>query len=223
MTIVLACSRLWRADMAGSLSQRLGRSVLLVTSPDHLAAALVRSPDGPTFFPHWSHRIPPAIFERHECVVFHMTDVPFGRGGSPLQNLIARGIYETKISALRCTADLDAGPVYLKRSLSLEGAAEEIYIRAAAIIEDMIVEIVDRKPQPEPQSGEPVTFKRRKPEDGNVAQLGSLQELFDWIRMLDAQDYPPAFLEVGRFRMEFRRAARRVDRVEADVIIRMKD
>jgi len=28
-----------------------------------------------------------------------MTDLPFGRGGSPFQNLIARGIYDTKIIA----------------------------------------------------------------------------------------------------------------------------
>ncbi len=27
---------------------------------------------------------------KFECVCFHMTDVPYGRGGSPLQNLIIR-------------------------------------------------------------------------------------------------------------------------------------
>ena len=56
-----------------------------------------------------------------------MTDLPFGRGGSPLQNLITRGISKTKISALRCNEEIDAGPIYLKRPLSLHGSAEEIY------------------------------------------------------------------------------------------------
>src|SRR4051812_7642954 len=37
------------------------------------------------FFPHWSFVVPKAVLEAHECVCFHMTDVPFGRGGSPLQ------------------------------------------------------------------------------------------------------------------------------------------
>jgi len=37
-----------------------------------------------------------------------MTDVPYGRGGSPLQNLIVRGHTETKLTALRCVRDLDA-------------------------------------------------------------------------------------------------------------------
>jgi methionyl-tRNA formyltransferase len=64
------------------------------------------------FFAHWSWKIPRAVYEAHECVIFHMTDVPFGRGGSPLQNLISRGIYETKLSALRCVEEMDAGPVY---------------------------------------------------------------------------------------------------------------
>ena len=46
-----------------------------------------------------------------------MTDLPYGRGGSPLQNLIARGFLETKISAILVEKQLDAGPVYLKMEL----------------------------------------------------------------------------------------------------------
>src|SRR2546427_4886313 len=41
------------------------------------------------FFPHWSWPIPEEIHSQFECVIFHMTDLPYGRGGSPLQNLIA--------------------------------------------------------------------------------------------------------------------------------------
>jgi methionyl-tRNA formyltransferase len=44
-----------------------------------------------------------------------MTDLPFGRGGSPLQNLISRKIYNTKLSAIRVVKELDAGPVFLKK------------------------------------------------------------------------------------------------------------
>ena len=56
-----------------------------------------------------------------------MTDLPYGRGGSPLQNLIIRGHKKTKISALRMVNELDAGPIYFKRSLSLNGNAQKIY------------------------------------------------------------------------------------------------
>ncbi|MDD2620321.1 MAG: hypothetical protein PHC92_06605 [Syntrophomonadaceae bacterium] len=83
-----------------------------------------------------------------------MTDLPFGKGGSPLQNLIARGIHETQISAFRCEKELDAGPIYCKRPLSLYGTAEEIYARTAVIVEDMIKWIIKNCPDPIPQQGE---------------------------------------------------------------------
>ena len=71
-----------------------------------------------------------------------MTDLPYGRGGTPLQNLIIRGHSETMISAIRCEKKIDAGPVYLKKKLSLDGTAEKIYLRAYKIIEKMIFEII---------------------------------------------------------------------------------
>ena len=43
-----------------------------------------------------------------------MTDLPYGRGGSPLQNLIANKIYDTKISAIRAEGGIDTGRIYLK-------------------------------------------------------------------------------------------------------------
>src|SRR3972149_5900803 len=85
------------------------------------------------FFVHWSSIVPPSITDAYECVNFHLTDLPYGRGGSPLQNLIAAGKRETVITAHRMTQEVDAGPVYAKRAMSLEGSAEEIYLRAARI------------------------------------------------------------------------------------------
>ena len=52
------------------------------------------------FFLHWSWKVPDELINSYECVCFHMTDVPYGRGGSPLQNLIIRGHQETKLTAL---------------------------------------------------------------------------------------------------------------------------
>ena len=59
------------------------------------------------FIPHWSYIIPAEIFNKFECIVFHMTDLPYGRGGSPLQNLIVRGHKDTKISALKVVENLE--------------------------------------------------------------------------------------------------------------------
>jgi len=175
------------------------------------------------FLPHWSWIIPAEIWNQYECIVFHMTDLPFGRGGSPLQNLIVRGVTETKISALRCEAELDAGPIYMKSPLSLLGTAEEIFIRASNCIADMINEIIITHPNPTPQTGEPIYFKRRLPQDSNISEVTSLETLFDYIRMLDAEGYPNAFIEINNFRLEFSRASLKTDKILADVRITRRD
>ena len=175
------------------------------------------------FIPHWSYIIPFSIFERYECIVFHMTDLPYGRGGSPLQNLIVRGLTATKLSALRVEVGLDTGPVYLKMDLSLSGTAEEIFVRVNKLVGKMIVEIIQNNLQPVPQEGDPVVFKRRKPEQSDMSGLEKLEEIFDYIRMLDADGYPHAYIEKGEFRYEFTRASIKADgSIVADVKITKK-
>jgi len=171
------------------------------------------------FFLHWSWKVPDEVVERFECVCFHMTDVPFGRGGSPLQNLILRGHRETRLTALRMSKEFDAGPVYGKEPLSLEGGAEEIYLRAGRLSAKMIQHIIQHEPKPQPQRGTPVNFKRRRPEESEVGKLASLEELHDFIRMLDAEGYPRAFLDHAGFRFEFSRPALYDGRIVADVKI----
>lgn len=159
------------------------------------------------FIPHWSHLIPESIFENFECVIFHMTDLPFGRGGSPLQNLITLGFTETKISAIRAEAGLDTGGIYLKKNLSLLGTAEEIFLRASDTIAIMIKEILEKEIISEPQIGVPTNFKRRTPKEGDISKLSDIVDVYNYIRMLDANDYPQAYLELDHFRLEFSRAS----------------
>jgi methionyl-tRNA formyltransferase len=171
------------------------------------------------FFLHWSWKVPSDIINNYECVCFHMADVPYGRGGSPLQNLIIRGHRHTKLTALRMTEEIDAGPVYLKEDLCLQGNAEEIYIRATYLAAKMIRRIIEKQPQPQFQTGEVTIFKRRNPEESRIPELPDLQSLYDFIRMLDAEGYPRAFLEYAGFRYEFSRAALYDGRIIADVKI----
>jgi methionyl-tRNA formyltransferase len=169
------------------------------------------------FFLHWSWLVPDAITDRWECVCFHMTDVPFGRGGSPLQNLIQRGLTETRLTALRMSGELDAGPVYAKVPLALDGSAEEIYLRASRASLALARDLADREPEPVPQEGEVVTFERRRPEQSLLPANASLAALYDFIRMLDADGYPRAFLRHGPLRLEFANARQEVGRLVADI------
>ncbi len=176
------------------------------------------------FFVHWSWIIPREIFEKYECILFHMTDLPYGRGGSPMQNLIIRGIYDTKISALRVVQELDAGDIYLKKPLNLEqGTAEKIFTKASDIIYNMINEILTKDLKPKPQVGEIVKFTRRNPEDSNLKGLNNLKRIYDYIRMLDGEGYPPAYLEINDIKYEFFKPTLKNNELEAKVIIKKKE
>lgn len=175
------------------------------------------------FVPHWSYVIPAKIFNQFECIVFHMTDLPFGRGGSPLQNLIKKGYTETMMTAIRVEQGIDTGKVYMKRKLMLHGSATEIFLRAAAIIERMISEIISTKIEPVEQQGEPVIFKRRTPDESNIGSLKDIHALYDHIRMLDCEGYPVAYLENEHFRFEFFRVSFKDGQtLQADVRILQK-
>jgi len=158
------------------------------------------------FFPHWSWIVPEEILNEFECVCFHMTDVPYGRGGSPLQNLIARGHKGTKLTALRMEKGLDTGPVYMKKPLSLKGDAQDIFERIGAMVYDMMDVIVAKEPMPMPQRGKAVIFKRRTPKMSQLPKKAEAEKIYDHIRMLDAETYPHAFIWHGDFILTFRDA-----------------
>ncbi|MCM8774882.1 MAG: methionyl-tRNA formyltransferase [Candidatus Omnitrophica bacterium] len=223
MRYVIAASKIWKPGMIGELRKLSRGEFILLTKRKQLTAPRLKAlRPRYIFFPHWSFFIPPEVYTEFECVIFHMTDVPFGRGGTPLQNLITRGIRKTKISAIRATGKIDAGDVYLKRNLSLKGTAQQIYERATRIILQMILEIIRNNPKPLPQKGKAVWFRRRIPAESNIQNLKTLKSVYDFIRMLDAEGYPHAFLESRHLRFEFTRAILKKNQVESKVTITLK-
>lgn len=214
---VLGASKPWVLEAFMAVRPTLAGRWSIVSTSDDLNAVIADRRPRYIFFPHWSERVPEALTDEFECVCFHMTDLPFGRGGSPLQNLIAGGHEQTVLTALRMTQTVDAGPIYAKRPLSLDGSAAKIFKRAAPIVCELIAEITLQEPKPEPQTGMPSTFKRRTPDQSCLPIGKDERELYDHIRMLDAPGYPKAFLQHGDWRLEFDQAKQEVDEVEARV------
>ena len=223
-TYIVSTIKPWNVDAFNRRTPDLSGRWILVDAAEEMTGQLI-SDVRPryVFFPHWSWRVPEEVLEEAECICFHMTDVPYGRGGSPLQNLVVRGHRETKLTALRMSPDLDAGPVYLKRQLSLKGRAQDIYERAADLIYDMIAEIVESEPEPVPQKGGVTKFRRRTPDQSLLPSTESLDALYDHIRMLDAETYPKAFLDHREFRLEFSHAEMSGDELKARVVIRRRN
>ncbi|HLP56507.1 MAG TPA: formyltransferase family protein [Fluviicola sp.] len=207
-TYILLSEKKVHRQLLSDLKNRFpGSSWMLIAGKDdfNLADLEQINPDK-IFIPHWSYLIPEEIYSRFECIVFHMTDLPYGRGGSPLQNLIVRGYSSTKISAIRVEEGIDTGPVYLKAPLDLSGTAAEILDRASEVIGHMIGSILLENPVPQVQEGEIVLFKRRGPKDGDLATLESVEQVYDYIRMLDGEGYPNAFIETETLKFDFSNA-----------------
>lgn len=220
MRYVVAAIHPWNREVFDRRISTLPGEWIFIGSKDELTVERLASIDPRfIFFLHWSWLIPHAIVESYECVNFHMTDVPYGRGGSPLQNLILNGHKSTKMSAIRMVDELDAGPVYLKCDLDLSGKASEIYERASRVAASMIEEIVRNPPEPVPQSGEATEFRRRTPAQSRLPETSDLAELYDFIRMLDAPGYPRAFAAHGGVNIEFSDARLQDDALTAHVEI----
>jgi len=203
---IVASCKPWNKPGFNLLKSEIEADWHWVNTQDQLLQVLHTCTPRYIFFLHWNWLVPDEIWKNHECVCFHMTDVPYGRGGSPLQNMILAGHKTTKLTALRMVDDMDAGPVYTKKALSLDGRAESIYKRAGELSFDIIRWMLVNEPTPVAQQGEVVSFKRRKPAQSILPAKGDLETVYDHIRMLDAPSYPLAFIEHGELRLEFSNA-----------------
>lgn len=224
-TCVILSEQTWNKDIVSNLSKiKKNINWILIDKREKFNLEYLGAIKADVIFiPHWSYIIPNDIFEKYECIVFHMTDLPFGRGGSPLQNLITRGIYSTKISALKVDKGIDTGDIYLKKDLQLNGTATEIFKRANHIIQKMIISILQNKIKPVSQKGKVTMFKRRKPQQSNIIELETLQKVYDYIRMLDADGYPKAYIENEFLKFEFNEASfTNKNEIIATVKIKMK-
>ena len=201
---IIASSKPWHIKECRSQNRLNTNEFFWVKNTEELDKALICHSDVRyIFFLHWNSVVPERISRQYECVCFHMTDVPYGRGGSPLQNLIIRGHMSSQLTALRMVNEIDAGPVYAKLPLTLDGRAVDIYKRAGLLSYQLIEWIISEEPKPAPQEGTVTNFKRRTPDQSRVPMRGEVLDLYNFIRMLDAPTYPHAFMEYGDYRLEF--------------------
>jgi len=158
------------------------------------------------FFPHWNWVVDREIHEQFECIVFHTAPLPYGRGGSPIQNLILEGVKDSPVCAIKMKDKLDEGPIYASSNISLAGNLKSIFLRINEAINDLMTYIISENPNPVAQLGEPHVFKRLTISDNEILAGLELEEIFDRIRMVDHPDYPNAFIMYGDIKIELSNA-----------------
>ena len=217
---IIAASGKWNLDLFKN--SNFSKNFFFVSNKSDLKKKINKLNPKTIFFIHWHYIIPKNIYSKFECVAFHMTDLPYGRGGSPLQNLIVRGHTLTKLSAFKVNNKIDAGPIYLKRSLKLSGSAYNIYKRLTLLAYQMINKIIKQNISPMEQKGKVTKFKRRNPKQSEIKNNNNIYKLYDFIRMLDAPGYPKAFLK-NQYTYSFFDAKIKDNIINAKVIIKKND
>lgn len=219
MKYVIACSKKW---FEKSLKKKfLNNQYLFIRKKSDLnLKKLSKIKPKYIFFPHWSYLVPKKIYEKYECVCFHAAPLPYGRGGSPIQNLIKKKINKTPICALKMNGITDGGPIYGKKNVSLNGSLNEIFLKMSPIIQGLIQFITKNNPTPKNQKGKPYNFKRIKPVESSLLNKKNLFDIYDQIRMVDNEEYPRAFIKIGNYKIEFREAQLKKNQIQAKVEIK---
>jgi methionyl-tRNA formyltransferase len=217
--IFVSKDNMWSNLVFEDLRRQKNVNWLRVSSKKDLNPALDVNPDWIFFF-HWSYIVSENVWKNFNCVTFHTSNLPYDRGGSPIQNQILKGVKNSIVNAIKMSGDVDAGPIYCSKPVTLQGSLTDIWLAIAdqtkILIRDCIVN--DLKPTPQ-EASDINSNKRRKTSSIPVNSLSEIIEFYDHIRMLDAEGYPNASIKLGNFLIEFSRASIKDKKIRCDALI----
>ncbi|MCR4378322.1 MAG: hypothetical protein NUV50_09565 [Rhodospirillales bacterium] len=143
---------------------------------------------------------PPDVLARNQRnLVVHESNLPQGRGFSPLSWLILDGNNSIPICLLEATNNVDAGNVVYRDTIEFEGHElnAELRHRQGEATLSLCLKYMssDAPPVAVPQAGEPTYYRRRKPVDSKLNPDQSIREQFNLLRIVNNERYP-AFFEI---------------------------
>ena len=169
------------------------------------SAGEIQAGNGIAFLLSCESLVPTAVLarSRHNIVV-HASELPKGKGMSPLTWQILDGRNVIPLSLFEAEEAMDSGPVYLKESITLQGneLLFEIQPLLGKKIIEMCVKFVECYPAivsaGVPQVGTPTFYRRRTPKDSRLDPERTLAEQFNLLRVVDNEQYPAFFEWHGR-------------------------
>lgn len=137
-------------------------------------------------------------------LVVHGSDLPQGKGWSPLTWQILEGKHCIPVTLIEAAERVDSGAIYAQQWLTFHGneLIDELRAALASATNDLCRWFVDNYPQSvengRPQTGEESFYPRRRPADSRLDPDRTLAEQFDLLRVVDNQRYPAFFAYRGR-------------------------
>jgi len=137
---------------------------------------------------------------RHTLVI-HASDLPKGRGWSPMAWEVLNGADRITVSLLTAEDGVDSGDIWQKRGFKLDGTEllDELNAKLFATeleLMDWALTYCDTA-RAEPQRGEPTMWPRRTPADSEINPARPLADSFDTIRIAEPDRYPAFFTHRG--------------------------
>jgi len=134
-------------------------------------------------------------------LVVHESDLPKGRGWSPLTWQVLEGQDEIPVTLFEAVEEVDAGPIYDQEVITFEGheLVDELREKQGEATIRLVKRFVCDYPdvQGKPQEGEPSYYPRRTPKDSELDTNKTIEEQFDLLRVCDNERYPAFFVKDG--------------------------
>ena len=224
MFIFASKNTIYALQLFEKLKERTNENWVYVTEKsyfDNLNNLEMKNNITKIFFFHWNNIVEKSIYNYFECINIHTSNLPDGKGGSPIQNQILDEIVISKVNALRMSDDgLDAGPIYCSQEISLQGNLSDIWYTLSLVSFKLISKIIDENITPSIQpKGNFIKYKRRKDNQIPFESNGNLKKIYDFIRLLDDDNHPSANVIIGQYKLNFNRANFNGEKIHADVII----
>ncbi len=137
---------------------------------------------------------------RHNLVV-HESDLPKGKGWSPLTWQVLEGRNEITVTLFEATPAIDAGNIYDQEFIKLCGDELIDELRVAQgkatihLIQKFVSDFPDIKGRA--QVGESTYYAKRTPEHSTLDPDKTIREQFNLLRVVDNDRYPAFFINNG--------------------------
>ena len=133
---------------------------------------------------------------KHNLVV-HESDLPKGKGWSPLTWQVLEGKNEIPVTLIEATEHIDAGDIYGKEIIVLEGTEliDELREKQGEATIKLLRNFVENYPNitPKKQEGKESFYLRRTIENSQLDIRKSISEQFNLLRVCDNERYPAWF------------------------------
>lgn len=136
-------------------------------------------------------------YNKHNLVI-HESDLPKGKGWSPLTWQILEGKNQIPITLFEAVESIDAGEIYRQEIIKLNGTEllPEIKEKQGFATQKLILDFVKEYPnvKSKKQEGDSTYYGRRRPKDSELNPYKTLEEQFELLRVCDNERYPAYFI-----------------------------